>query len=613
MSVSPESPSLRPTAPRIALAAAVLVLASASPARPSLAADSSGAYAGLEKEAHKLELAGRFLEAQDAFAQALVAAATEAAKTADGAGGPAGESPGALFLWAWCEVLAENAHLLTSWTSRPAELIPRFEKARAAAEYGRRGAPADGSPEVARARRELVSWLTWRLAELRLRAGKPELAAAEWGKLGFVTDWRVIGPFENEKGGGFRVPYPPEKEIDFEAVYKGKKHPVRWRAVPVDPPDGVIDLDAMLRPNEECIAYAVTFVRSGERRPVELRIAADDGYEMWLNGAKLASREVERACFFDQDVVQGTLEAGWNRILVKVADMHIAWEFSLRITTPLGELLVPGEDIEVSSFPERRTPRARGRAPAGTGPGAPGRSPAERVWEPGGAISYFQRRLSGVVQCRDGAMLEVALGREGFGKALSEALGQGGDPRAKALAEALRRFGPRVLKDRSALETLFREKTAAQWAAALLGFAWERSRADLARLWYGVARLRTSRGAHGVKDHPDRIALARAQKLVPLDPVYLYALARVASDWVVMEAERNENPRVKLLKDLLDIEPRAAVAHYELASHYLRRQENPARAIEHARLALDITKEFPLAELLELDCYSRRGWGELAR
>ena len=80
-----------------------------------------------------------------------------------------------------------------------------------------------------------------------------------------------------------------------------------------------------------------------------------------------------------------------------------------------------------------------------------------------------------------------------------------------------------------------------------------------------------------------------------------------------MEAERNENPRVKLLKDLLDIEPRAAVAHYELASHYLRRQENPSRAIEHARWALEITEDFPLAELLLLDCYLRRGLLELAR
>jgi len=451
MSVSPKSLSSRLTAPRTTLSAAVLVIAAALPARVSLAGDSSGAYAQLEKKAHKLELAGRFLEAQGAFSRALVAAATEAAKAGDGDGGPSAEAPGALFLWAWCEVLAENAHLLTGWTSRPAELIPRFERARAAAQFGRRGAPPCGSPEVSRARRELVSWLPWRLADLQLRAGKPERAAAEWAKLGFVTDWRVIGPFENEKGGGFRVAYPPETEIDFDAVYKGKKHPVRWRAVPVDPPDGVIDLDAMLRPNEECIAYAVTFVRSGERRPVELRIAADDGYEMWLNGAKLASREVERACFFDQDVVQGTLEAGWNRILVKVADMQIAWEFSLRITTPLGEVLVPGEDIEVSSFPAKETARADARPPEGTAPGPPGRAAPARVWEPGGAIPYFQGRLSSAFQCRDGAMIEVALGRKGFGKALSEALGQGGDPRAKALAEMLERFGPRTLKDRSAL------------------------------------------------------------------------------------------------------------------------------------------------------------------
>jgi tetratricopeptide (TPR) repeat protein len=585
-----------------------------------------------ERKAFDLELAGRFPEAQNAFCDALVATAKEAARVArqpvPGGVEDTWDSPGARSeaLFAWAAVLASNAHQLTYWTSRPGELTRAFEAARAVvlsherASSSRPVTDSDPGPPVAR---ELASVLTYRLMDAYLRTGDLRRARAESARLGFVTDWRMIGPFENEQGGGFETAYPPETlwglATDYNATYPGKKHPVSWRSVPVTPIDGVIDLDACLRPNEEAIAYATTFLRSPEARDVTFRIGTDDGFELWLNGRKLASRRVERACTFDQDLVDARLERGWNQLLVKVADDHLDWEFRFRVTDRAGDL-VRGLEVdssvarEVSSGPEDVV------GPA-AGPRAGGRALGTR---PGGALPYFRGRLDGIFACAEGSHVEVDLEGEGIPALLSQALGKA--------------FSERLLSNRSLMESIFKDRKAAEWVGALPNHAREVPTREVARLWYAVGRLHASLGAHGVKNHPDREALARAVELTPEDAEssgqrptgaaaaalsdgpgrpnradYLHALSRVATDWVVMAAERNENPRVRVLRDLLAEHPRSAAAHYEFASYYLVRQGNAARTLEHAEAAIEITPEFPLAALAVIDAFRQRGWEELAR
>ena len=48
---------------------------------------------------------------------------------------------------------------------------------------------------------------------MHLRADDPGKALKVAAGLGYVFDWQVLGPFNNERGGGFSEPGPPEKEI----------------------------------------------------------------------------------------------------------------------------------------------------------------------------------------------------------------------------------------------------------------------------------------------------------------------------------------------------------------------------------------------------------------
>ncbi|MBQ4334072.1 MAG: hypothetical protein IJC63_01770, partial [Myxococcaceae bacterium] len=78
---------------------------------------------------------------------------------------------------------------------------------------------------------ELASMLLARVERSRGRLSRVE---AELKRLGFVDDFWVIGPFDNEGKGGCALPLPPESEIDLAAEYTGKSRKVRWQRLPLE-------------------------------------------------------------------------------------------------------------------------------------------------------------------------------------------------------------------------------------------------------------------------------------------------------------------------------------------------------------------------------------------
>ncbi len=182
----------------------------------------------------------------------------------------------------------------------------------------------------------LKGYSLWFLREVDLRRGDFEGARQKQAQLGFVTDWLIIGPFDNEGMAGFDLAYPPEKEINLAATYNGKERPVAWRAYPKVSFDCTVDLGATLRPASKTVAYALACVFSPERQPVAVRLGSDDCDKVWL-GEKLV--HADRDCHpvgFDQAVAGATLEKGWNKLLLKVCQDDGAWQFRLRLTPPEG-------------------------------------------------------------------------------------------------------------------------------------------------------------------------------------------------------------------------------------------------------------------------------------
>lgn len=160
---------------------------------------------------------------------------------------------------------------------------------------------------------------------------------------GFVMNWQVAAPFDNVEKRGFDVAYPPETEVKLDAVYDGKDVKVSWKAVSTKDDQGVVDLNASIDKHKGAIAYAYATFVSPKEQEVELRLGSPNANKIWLNGKLIAVNNIYHAnTSIDQYVGRGTLQAGRNTILLKIAQNEQTenwaqdWKFQLRVCDKIG-------------------------------------------------------------------------------------------------------------------------------------------------------------------------------------------------------------------------------------------------------------------------------------
>ncbi len=160
---------------------------------------------------------------------------------------------------------------------------------------------------------------------------------------GFLMRWKVIGPFDNTDRKGFDTVFPPEKELDFDATYEGKKGEVKWSAFETPDDFGMVDINQPYGPLKEVTAYAYTEYESATTRPVELRLGCKNAWKVWLNGELLFGRdEYHRGMRIDQYTMPAQLKEGKNTILVKLCQNEqterwtVEWQFQLRVCDATG-------------------------------------------------------------------------------------------------------------------------------------------------------------------------------------------------------------------------------------------------------------------------------------
>lgn len=178
------------------------------------------------------------------------------------------------------------------------------------------------------------------IAKQLKQLGKPvELPAV----FGWVSEWKVIGPFESTGGAGFEKVYPPEQRIDLAAEYDGKEGKVRWQEVKAGGDYGLVDLNKPCGALKGVAGYAYAEFNAAKSGPAELRLGCKNAWKVWLNGKFLFGRdEYHRGMEIDQYRLPVNLLKGKNTILVKLCqneqkeEWTKEWEFQLRITDGLG-------------------------------------------------------------------------------------------------------------------------------------------------------------------------------------------------------------------------------------------------------------------------------------
>jgi cellulose synthase operon protein C len=192
----------------------------------------------------------------------------------------------------------------------------------------------------------------------RTRRGDFVAARERVKSLGFVDQWLVVGPFDNEGKSGLTKDYAPELEfaepIVFGRAYQGKEHPVRWRAVPREAfPFGWIDLGSLLRPQKKICAYLTTFVRSTkaaeQTRAISLWLGTTGAFELFVNGRSLLKDSWYREHDIDRFAASVELLPGYNDVTVKLCGDEHEPMVSLRLADASGN---PDATLEATNDPK---------------------------------------------------------------------------------------------------------------------------------------------------------------------------------------------------------------------------------------------------------------------
>lgn len=180
-------------------------------------------------------------------------------------------------------------------------------------------------------------------------------------ELGCIDEFWLCGPFDNERGNGHRRVFPPESGVDLDASYAGRQHAVAWRRLPRAAAGGLMPLDAVLRPNEQCLAYLAVALHAETGTEVVLELGTTGSYRVFCNGALAGERVVVRHCARDQDAIPLALLPGANLLLLKLCHEEGAgFQCLARLRrhdgTPLRGLRTSAEPADLTTASERRAP-----------------------------------------------------------------------------------------------------------------------------------------------------------------------------------------------------------------------------------------------------------------
>lgn len=170
--------------------------------------------------------------------------------------------------------------------------------------------------------------------DLRLAPGEPLPAAVHPDPVRrWAREWRISGPFPNPRRLG--TEYSPALDSVWGPEEGGRLEEGR----PVDAdPSGYVRLNPHVQPSDWVAVYGESFLFSPESRKGALLLGADDAHELWLNGEKVSERQGRNISHPDDLEIPVELRAGWNHVLLKVADLDGGWGFHLRAADPRGDL-----------------------------------------------------------------------------------------------------------------------------------------------------------------------------------------------------------------------------------------------------------------------------------
>ena len=169
--------------------------------------------------------------------------------------------------------------------------------------------------------KEIEAKISEAKSEAERIAGSPDLQPA-WeatallhtAKPPTLDGWQALGPFPAATfDAAYATKFPPETDIDLAKTYLDGK--LKWTGRPEWADGEVHELDG-----ENSAIYLTRTLQAERAVPVTLSFGSDDAIKVWVNGAQVVASKVTRSAMPDQDKAIVTLNAGANRLLVKIVN-----------------------------------------------------------------------------------------------------------------------------------------------------------------------------------------------------------------------------------------------------------------------------------------------------
>jgi transglutaminase-like putative cysteine protease len=177
----------------------------------------------------------------------------------------------------------------------------------------------------------------------RLRRGDLHDTARIMKALGFVDQWLLVAPFDNEGKAGYDQIFEPERLLGKPLIqgqaFEGKERPIRWRKLPDAFPYGWLNVGAVTRPEQPICAYAASFVRDPAAttpRPITVWVGSGGAFKLFWNGKQVLADAAYRGHDVDRFATTVTLQPGNNAVLLKVCGESSAPIVSLRVADARG-------------------------------------------------------------------------------------------------------------------------------------------------------------------------------------------------------------------------------------------------------------------------------------
>lgn len=147
----------------------------------------------------------------------------------------------------------------------------------------------------------------------------------------YVSEWQIVGPFDNADDQGFEKLFGPEKNFTSEQTFaNGLGEQVAWQTAATDD-KGYLDFTNCFQRTQDVVAYALAKIEAKEPAEVPILLGSDDAAAVWVNGKEVHREHLHRSPRPAQDLIIAKLQQGVNDILIKVDQTGGDWGLYLQL------------------------------------------------------------------------------------------------------------------------------------------------------------------------------------------------------------------------------------------------------------------------------------------